>query len=269
MNERTRICPTCSRPLTAPTCPFCRTEVPAESAPPRSASQSRWLVVGIVLAALVAVTAAIAVPGFVQVKRASNDRNASTSLKTLSSAEADFRANDRDGNRIHDFWTADVAGLYCIHNPLEEKNGRSDPIALIELSIAAADSAPLTSPAGPYRATIGHYASNCGKSGYWFWAMESDASLNPPIPYRTDTHGESPVGSAHYHPSKFGFLAYPNSLWDGKSAFIINESNTVFRRSLTKDIRPSLGNPPGTMRDPDFISWLSMEQLKDLQGRPD
>ncbi len=35
-------------------------------------------------------------------------------MKTLSAAAEDFRGNDRDGNRIQDFWTADVSGLYGI-----------------------------------------------------------------------------------------------------------------------------------------------------------
>lgn len=33
-------------------------------------------------------------------------------MKTLSAAEEDFRGNDREGNRIQDFWTADVDSLY-------------------------------------------------------------------------------------------------------------------------------------------------------------
>ena len=35
--------------------------------------------------------------------RASNERNAAGSLKTFTTAEADFRANDRDGNRVPDY----------------------------------------------------------------------------------------------------------------------------------------------------------------------
>ncbi len=34
------------------------------------------------------------------------------SPNTLSSADVDFRGGDQSGNRIQDFWTADVAGLY-------------------------------------------------------------------------------------------------------------------------------------------------------------
>src|SRR5436190_13328249 len=67
-----------------------------------------------IVIAIIAIIAAIAIPGLLSSQRASNERNASTSLKTLSSAEADFRANDRDWNHVNDFWTANVAGLYTM-----------------------------------------------------------------------------------------------------------------------------------------------------------
>ena len=72
----------------------------------------------------------------------STERNASTSLKTLSSAEADFRANDRDWNHVNDFWTGDVKGLYTMTSSAVRGNGggTTDPaIKLIELSVASAD----------------------------------------------------------------------------------------------------------------------------------
>ncbi|HVR83252.1 MAG TPA: type II secretion system protein, partial [Planctomycetota bacterium] len=67
-----------------------------------------------IVIAIIAIIAAIAIPGLLSSQRASNERNASTSLKTLTSAEADFRANDRDWNHVNDFWTGDVKGLYCM-----------------------------------------------------------------------------------------------------------------------------------------------------------
>ena len=63
---------------------------------------------------LILIVCAIAVPGWLSSRRASNERNAATSLKTLSSAEADFRANDRDWNHVNDFWTGDEKGLYTM-----------------------------------------------------------------------------------------------------------------------------------------------------------
>ena len=41
-----------------------------------------------------------------------NERCSSDSLKTMSPAEADFRANDEDWLRVEDFRTHDVRGLY-------------------------------------------------------------------------------------------------------------------------------------------------------------
>jgi len=85
-----------------------------------------WLIIlGIILA-----ICAIAIPGLLSSQRASNERNASTSLKTLSSAEADFRANDRDWNHVNDFWTGDVKGLYTMTSAAEKGAGTSpkDPM---------------------------------------------------------------------------------------------------------------------------------------------
>ena len=52
----------------------------------------------------------------------------------MASAEADFRANDRDGNRIQDFWTGDVAQLYGMRSV-----GSTEMIKLIEISLAGAN----------------------------------------------------------------------------------------------------------------------------------
>ena len=65
-----------------------------------------------IVIAIIAVIAAIAIPGLLAAQRSSNERNASTSLKTITTAQADFRSNDRDGNRTMDFWTLDVYALF-------------------------------------------------------------------------------------------------------------------------------------------------------------
>jgi hypothetical protein len=46
---------------------------------------------------------------------ASNERPASTMLKSLSSAGADFRANDLDGNHVKDFWTG-TCGIMSVQS---------------------------------------------------------------------------------------------------------------------------------------------------------
>src|SRR5262252_841220 len=96
-----------------------------------------------IVIAVIAVIAAIAIPGLLSSQRASNERNASTSLKTLASAEADFRSNDRDSNHVNDFWTGNVAALYTLTSAAvtgNTPNSTSDPsIKLIELSLASAE----------------------------------------------------------------------------------------------------------------------------------
>ncbi|HUR38945.1 MAG TPA: hypothetical protein VM222_05605, partial [Planctomycetota bacterium] len=66
-------------------------------------------------------------------RHGSYERVPSSTLKSLTSAQADFRANDRDGDKLHQFWRADIAGLYAL------APGGGPAIRLIELSTAAAE----------------------------------------------------------------------------------------------------------------------------------
>ena len=110
---------------------------PSDAKPMRMV-QGFTLIELMIVIAIIAIIAAIAIPGLLSSSRASNERNASSSLKTFATAEADFRSNDRDGNKISDYWTANVAGLYTMtHSSIS--GSTDDPIKLIELSIAAAD----------------------------------------------------------------------------------------------------------------------------------
>ncbi len=180
-----------------------------QSQKPRPSRVPRWVVCAGLAAVLVGI-AGIGIPGLLQASRASNERNASASLKTLATAEADFRANDRDENKIQDYWTGDVAGLWSI-----EVKGRS--IALIDRAIAEADAAPLR-PLVP---------KPVPKAGYFFAALRVDRSTGTPVPYQVDTD-ES--GRKVRSTSIFGFCAYPARYGvTGRSTFIINENNTVFR----------------------------------------
>ena len=72
-------------------------------------------------------------------RHGSYERNPSTTLKTLPSAQAELRANDRDGDQGNQFWRADIAGLYAL------APGGGPAIRLIELSTAAADDRPVLS----------------------------------------------------------------------------------------------------------------------------
>ncbi len=158
-------------------------------------------------------------------RRATNESNAWTALRTLASAEADYRLHDRDGNKINDFWTGDLAELYRL--------------GLIERGVADADTQPLN-PLVP--APIPFH-------GYYFQALRIDNSVTPPETYGQDT--DEKFGKVH-NLERFGFVAYPADS-DGLSFLIINENNSVFRAAATisrptdwpttAELRSSWGRP--------------------------
>lgn len=133
---------------------------------------------------------------------ASNERNASSSLKTISSAQADFRANDRDADDVHQFWRADIAGLYVL-TPL--KSDTREAIKLIEQSVAAADDRP--------HLDITRFAVRSPKAGYWFRALLHEEEQTP-------------------DPQRFAACAFPDSPSSGKRTYIIDENNTIFWKDL-------------------------------------
>jgi prepilin-type N-terminal cleavage/methylation domain-containing protein len=220
-----------------------------------------------IVIAIIAIIAAIAIPGLLSSQRASNERNASTSLKTLSSAEADFRANDRDWNHVNDFWTANVAGLYTMTSSAvtgNTANSTTDPsIKLIELSVASADTDAATPAAGNENVSLSTFAVPSAKAGYWYQALITDQTLgtSAEATYKIDTGGTPGMGSVH-NTSKFGFLAFPDSQSAGKYVFIVNENNTIFRSATSGSVKgTSTATPPGTLATP-YIDWPDDANLK-------
>jgi hypothetical protein len=135
--------------------------------------------------------------------------NASTSLKTISSAQADFRANDRDANGRKDFWRGDIAGLYTL---VPKDVPESEPeriqrhaIKLIELSVASADDRPVTD--------LNNFAVRSSKNGYWFRAIR---------------HADEKTLS----PDRFAACAFPDSRYAGKWTYILDENNVIYRKEL-------------------------------------
>jgi len=224
-----------------------------------------------IVIAIIAVIAAIAIPGLLSSQRASNERNAATSLKTLTSAEADFRANDRDGNKVNDFWTADVAGLYTMTNAVIAGNSNSttDPsIKLIELSIASADANGTAISAGGENAPLTSFAIPSAKAGYWYNALVSDGgSTGPEATYQQDTGGTVAMGSVHNN-WRFGFTTWPESQSAGKFVFIIDENNVIFRSATSGSVRPSTSNPPGPAAAP-YDTYPSSINLKSYWSKLD
>jgi len=125
-------------------------------------------------------------------------------LKTLATAEVDFRSNDRDGNGRNDFWRDDVAGLFSL-----VPRGWSHRIRLIALSLAEADARPVHDvtalrPRAPLR-------------GYWFMAIRHADEVQPD------------------RGSRFAFCAFPDVYGPegGKRwTYVIDESGTVCRADL-------------------------------------
>jgi hypothetical protein len=128
-------------------------------------------------------------------------RSPSVYLKGITSAQADFRANDRDGDGVTQFWRADIAGLYVL------APGGGPAIRLIDPSVALADDRPVSdlSKVGP----------RAPSHGYWFRALRH-ADEN--------TLDAKSRFAAECHPAD-----YPKP---GRWTFIVDENNTLFRADL-------------------------------------
>jgi len=225
----------------------------------------------LVIVAIILIICAIAIPGLLSSQRASNERDASTALKTLSSAEADFRSNDKDWNHVNDFWTGDVKGLYTMTCADVRGAGTAPtdpPIRLIEIETAAADADPALVPAGGENMPLP--VPSAARKGYWFAALLTDATLKgtAEATYRMDTGGTPTMGKCH-NESKFGFVAFPDSMSAGKFIFRVNENNTIFREAILSTrvgtaVPPGLNAIPGT-----YLDWPDDALLKQTYGVKD
>jgi hypothetical protein len=144
---------------------------------------------------------------------AANERSASLSLKTLATAEADFRANDRDGNGLRDFWVGDVSGLF-------RYTANNREIKLIEKALAEADASPLKiQNLSPLKRE-----QPAPKSGYLFAAIAKYVEKE-----KTESYHSGGFRNIH----KFGFAAYPVEYGkSGRHTFVVSESNTVWKKDL-------------------------------------
>jgi hypothetical protein len=226
---------------------------------PRRSSLVQWVVI---LGVLVTV-AALAIPGLFVSGRASNDRREWNRIKALTSAETDFRANDRDWNHVNDYWTGDVKGLYTLtSSAVPGVGGLPDdpPIKLIELSVAAADADGNLVPAGGENSELSLYGIPAPRAGYWYAALTVD--LEAGTPYRQETGGTPSMGSCH-NLSKYGFVAFPDSPSAGPYVYIVNENNIVYRASTTGLVKTERATPPGLNGfDPAYRNWPKAADLK-------
>jgi len=176
--------------------------------------------------ALLAVAAALLVPPVTRARRADNERGASASLKTITTAEADFRSNDRDGNGVNDFWTADVYALYGLVPQPD-----APAIRLIERDVALADGLPLTHLYSHLQ------ASRRGpRRGYIYRAFASEDSGDGATSLRNDTDGPGLYGACHDR-GRFAFMAAPEALSTGRLLFIVNADNSIRKYNLPSTYR--------------------------------
>ena len=239
----------------------------------RNSNKGFTLIELMIVIAIIAIIAAIAIPGLLSSQRASNERNASTSLKTLTSAEADFRANDRDWNHVNDFWTGDVKGLYTMTSAAITGNSNSTTdaiIKLIELSIASADTDSALVSAGGECAALSSFAVASPKAGYWYQALILDNAMggSTEATYKMDTAGTPNMGSCH-NTSKFGFMAFPDSQSAGKYVYMVNENNTIFRSATSGQVKTTTTNPPGNFTTGSYANFPTDANLKSFWSKLD
>jgi len=151
-----------------------------------------WCILGLGL-----VTMAVVSPLFPAVREyRRSPQPPEAAIRTILNAQADFRANRRNGDSTPKFWRADIAGLYAL------APGGGPAIKLIEVSLAAADERPRTDLKDAPRAP---------KEGYW---------------YRAIRHANE--DSQALDPNRFAYCAFPESPERGV-LYVVDERQTVYR----------------------------------------
>lgn len=215
------------------------------------------LVEAVVLIVVLLIIGLVTLPGFLEARRKSNESKARSRLHSIATAEADFRANDRNGDKVLDFWTGDVAGLFCLRSgPAPD----APSIKLIELPSAAAD----IHPSSTYSPPITQFSALKPRHGYWMQALRRDLSDG-------EVYAKQPGAGAtgnNFNSERFGFVTFPDDFPDGgKIAFMINEGNTMFKRQMPSGVRPM--TPGRDVADPMYANWPSDGELKNCWSKPE
>ena len=190
-----------------------------------------------IVIAIIAIIAAIAIPGLLAAQRSANQRNASASLKTIPTAEADFRSNDRDGDLQNNFWVGPLFGLYAL-NPSTD-GGATAPAAataaamikVVEPSIAGADGAINAGGGGLVTPTLAVSTVRSPKSGYVFTMLSRDDSSAAGALY-ADTVVAGQAYSGFHNFGRFAVITVPVSRGTGTQMYAVNEDATIYRLEL-------------------------------------
>ena len=76
--------------------------------PPRRVPLLGWIVVAILLA----VGTALAIPGYHRLRMPARLKSAEHALRRIATTETTWRVQDCDRNGVADYWTRDVAGFH-------------------------------------------------------------------------------------------------------------------------------------------------------------
>jgi len=185
-------------------------------------SLRKWIVGATVFVLIVLLT----IPGLFSSTAYPNCWNGAVSLRTLVSAQEDFRSSDRDRNGIRDYWRRDVAGLYTFAPPNRE------PLKLIELSVAQAD----RRPASPVPGGSGEH--HC----YWFETLRFRDEKTP-------------------DPTRFAFCAIPDGHLPNDWTLIVDHHGVVYG----KRIQP-YGPLEFYPVDPPGEGWITFEKIQRRRG---
>jgi hypothetical protein len=160
-----------------------------------------WL--RIALWSLPVALAAVAFPGLIPDYHTVVDRSMPGTLRTIATAQEDFRRKDLDEDGIRQFWREDIAGLYTL---MPKRNPTVLPLRLIELSTAAADER--------CRSDIERYAVKAAKAGYWYRAIRH--------------RDEKPLS-----PDRFAVVCFPEVYSKQLTlTYVLDERGIIYRSDL-------------------------------------
>ena len=264
-------CPACGQATAAEAgrCAHCGAPFqPPPAMPPKKSNKGLIIAVvvccGLGLCVISVIIAAIAIPGISRAEIAANERAASASLKSMVNAEENFRINDLDRNAVADYWTANVAGLYCmrVNATGNAVAAMSDiGVASADLDARNADAVAYSEPDASYDAAL--LLAHAPKAGYVYQALRNDEKG---VAYPDDTDG---TGRKVHSITGFGFAALP-AVWDstGNHVFIVNADASIFRRDFGPSTASVSGGAPVTTFDGSApLDFPSAADLSALWGK--